>query len=132
MMKGIAQKVRKAAILANRVKRFSALEAAIGRKQLKDFEYLIHHIETKDGKEKVHHCFLYDHIANLYVQGHLEVKGGKAYLNGKAVKDDTFHVIIGLEKTQEVAWGDTEAKEAKIKPKGLKSGMSLKRKAKAW
>ena len=119
-------------MLAERTKKFALLEALLGGKQLKDFEYLIHHIETKGGKEEVHHCFLYDHIANLYQQGHLEVKGGKAFLNGKAVKDDIFHVIIGLEKTQEVAYGNTEAKEANIKPKGLRSGMTLKQKAKVW
>lgn len=132
MIRRLAQRIKKTAILAERAKRFTLLEAVLGGKQLKDFEYLIHHIETKDGKEEVHHCFLYDHIANLYQQGHLEVKGGKAFLDGKAVKDDTFHVIIGLEKTQEVAWGNAEAKEAKIKPKGLRSGMTLKQKAKVW
>ena len=131
-MKGIAQKVRRAAILAEKTKKFLALEAVVGGKPLKDFEYLIHHIETKGGKEEVHHCFLYDHIANLYVQGHLEVRGGKAYLDGKAVKDDTFHVIVGLEKTQEVVWTDAEAKEAKIKPKAMRAGMSLKKKARVW
>lgn len=132
MIRKLIQRVKETAILTERAKRFARLEAVLGGKQLKDFEYLIHHIETKGGKEEVHHCFLYDHIANLFVQGHLEVKAGKAFLNGKAVKDDTFHVIIGLEKTQEVAYSNKEAEEAKIKPKGLRSGMTLKQKAKIW
>lgn len=114
-----------------RTRLFSALEKVSGE-PLKDFEYLIHHIETKDGKEEIHHCYLYDHIANLFQQGHLVIKGGKALLDGKAVKDGTFHVIIGLEKTQKVVWTDAEAKEAKIKPKKMRAGMTLKQKAKEW
>jgi len=101
-------------------------------KPLKDFEYLIHHIESYDGKEEIHHCFLYDHIANLFAQGHLVIKDGKATLDGKAVKDGTYHVIVGLEPTQEVAWGEALAKKAKIKPKSMKSGMTLKEKAREW
>lgn len=131
-MKNTIQKVKNSIKLVQRAKRFSVLEAVMDGKPLKDFEYLIHHIEIKNGKEEVHHCYLYDHIANLFEQGHLEVKGGKAYLNGKLVKDETFHVIIGLEKTQKVVRGDAEAKEAKIKPKAMKAGMSLKKKAKEW
>ena len=111
---------------------FLALEAAMGREQLKDFEYLIHHIETKDGIEEVHHCFLYDHIANLFQQGHMVLKDGKVTLDGKAVKDGTYHVITGLEETQEVAYSEKEAKDAGIKPKSMRSGLSLKKKAKVW
>lgn len=126
------KKVKNTVKIVERLREFSILKAAVGSKPLEDFEYLIHHIETKGGKEEVHHCFLYDHIANLFEQAHLVIKDGKASLNGKAVKDATFHVIIGLEKTQEVAWTDKEAKEAKIKPKRMRAGMSLKRKAKEW
>ena len=108
------------------------IEATHGGEQIKDFEYLIHHIETKDGKEEVHHCYLYDHIANLFKQGHLTIKNGKALLDGKAVKDGTYHVIVGLEETQEVVYSDKEAKEAKIKPKRMRAGMTLKQKSKEW
>ena len=117
---------------AERVKKFLALEAAAHGQMLKDFEYLIHHIENINGKEEVHHCYVYDHIANLFEHEHLVVKNGKAYINDKALSDGIFHVIIGLEKSQEVAWTNKEAEGAKIKPKGLKAGMSLKQKAKEW
>jgi len=107
------------------------IEATHGQ-PLKDFEYLIHHIETKDGKEEVHHCYLYDHIANLFEQGHLVIKDGKAVLNGKTLKEGTFHVIIGLEKTQEACYSNTEAEKANIKPKAMKMGMTRKQKSKEW
>gem|GEM_PF-6974295 len=126
------EKIRIIVRNAKRKQRFVALEAKMGGEPLKDFEYLIHHIETKDGKEEIHHCYLYDHIANLFEQAHLDIKGGKAYLDGKLVKDGTFHVIVGLEKTQKVVWTDEEAKAAKIKPKSMRAGMTLKQKAKEW
>lgn len=129
-------KAKKAGMIVRNAKRaqmFSILEAALKNTEpLKDFEYLIHHIENVDGKEEAHHCYLYDHIANLFEQAHLEIKAGKAYLDGKLVKDGVFHVIIGLEKTQKVAWSDEEAKAAKIKPKAMRAGMTLKQKAKEW
>lgn len=113
--------------------RKSIIEATHGRVQLKGFEYLTHHIEIKDkGKEEVHHCFLYDHIANLFKQGHMVVKDGKVSLDGKTIKEGTFHVIIGLEPTQEVCYSNAEAEQAGIKPKGLRSGMTRKQKAKEW
>jgi len=108
------------------------IEATHGGVQLKDFEYLIHHIETKAGREEVHHCYLYDHIANLFEQGHMVIKEGKTQLNGKTIKEGTFHVIIGLEPTQEVCYSDTEATLAGIRPKRLAPGMTRKRKAKEW
>ena len=108
------------------------IEATHGGAQLKDFEYLMHHIETKDGKEEVHHCYLYDHIANLFEQGHMTIKDGKVSLDGKTIKEGTFHVIIGLEPTQEVCYSDTEATLAGIRPKRLAPGMTRKRKAKEW
>jgi len=108
------------------------IEATHGGVQLKDFEYLIHHIETKDGKEEVHHCCLYDHIANLFEQGHMVIKDGKVQLNGKTIKEGTFHVIVGLEPTQEVCYSDAEAVKAKIRPKRLAPGMTRKQKAKEW
>lgn len=108
------------------------IEATHGGAQLKDFEYLIHHIETKDGKEEVHHCYLYDHIANLFEQGHIVIKDGKVSLDGKLIKEGTFHVIVGLEPTQEVCYSNAEAIKAKIRPKGLTSGMTRKQKAKEW
>ena len=41
-------------------------------------------------------------------------------------------MIKGLEGTQEVVWSDKEAEENKIKPKEMKSGMTLKEKSKEW
>lgn len=101
--------------------------------QLEEFEYLLHHIAVDDnGKEIVHHCYVYDHLANLYEQSHLAVKDGIPYRNGRKIKNGVFHIIKGLEKTQEVARGDEEAKEAGIKPKKMKAGMTLKQKAREW
>ena len=100
---------------------------------LEDFEYLLHHIEIDDkGKEEIHHCYLYDHIANMFEQTHLWIKNGKVYLDGKLIKDGIFHVIKGLESTQEIAWSNKEAEENGIKPKTMKAGMSLKEKVKEW
>ena len=132
MINDIARRVKKAAFLIERAKQRKAIEEHHDGEQIKDFEYLIHHIETKDGKEEVHHCFLYDHIANLFKQGHLVVKDGKVLLDGKTIKEGTFHVITGLEETQEVAYSNKEAIAAKIKPKSLHSGMTLKQKAIEW
>jgi len=131
LKEGLFKKKREAIRLRRRNQQFMKMEKIEG-KPLKDFEYLIHHIEIKDGKEETHHCYLYDHIANLFIQGHLTIRNGKVLLDGKVIKDGDFHVIIGLEKTQEVAWSEVEAKEAKIKPKAMKMGMSLKKKAKVW
>ncbi len=103
------------------------------KRALEDFEYLLHHVEIdEDGKEKIHHCYVYDHIANLFEQDHLLIKNGKAYLNNKQIKDGLFHIIKGLESTQETDWSDDEAKENKIRPKAMRSGMTFKEKAKEW
>jgi len=100
---------------------------------LEDYEYLLHHIEIDNkGEEKIHHCLVYDHIGNMFEQEHLLIKNGKAYLGGKEIKEGIFHVIKGLERTQEVVWSDEEAEGNKIKPKEMKSGMTLKEKAKEW
>lgn len=116
-----------------KMRRRGLLEATHGGVQLKDFEYLIHHIEVNDkGKEEVHHCYLYDHIANLFEQGHMVIKDGKTTLNGKVVKEGTFHVIIGLEPMQEVCYSNAEAKENNIKIMKLRSGMTRKQKSKEW
>lgn len=101
--------------------------------KLEDYEYLLHHIEIdNEGKEKIHHCLVYDHIANMFEQGHLLIKNGKTYLDGKEIKEGIFHVIKGLERTQEVVWSNEEAEENKIKPKEMRSGMTLKEKAREW
>lgn len=101
--------------------------------QLSNDDYLTHHIVVDDdGKEIVHHCFFYDHIANLFEQAHLDIRNGAAYLDGKKIKEGHFHIIKGLEQTQEVVRGDEEAVKAGIKPKGMRSGMTLKEKAKVW
>lgn len=100
---------------------------------LEDYLYLLHHIAVDDkGEEEIHHCFLYDHIANLFTQGHVVIKNGKAFLDGKKAKDGVYHVITGLEETQEIAWSEKEAIEAGIKTKGMKAGMTLKDKVKVW
>lgn len=109
------------------------LSTSIKKRSFEDFEYLLHHIHIgKDGKEEIHHCFLYDHIANLFEQAHLAVKKGVAYLEGKKIQDGIFHVIKGLESTQEAIWSDVEAEKNKIKPKAMEKGMSRKDKAKEW
>lgn len=100
---------------------------------LDDFEYLLHHIhKSNGGKEEIHHCFMLDHMANMFVQEHLAVEDGKTFLNGRVIKDGVFHIIQGLEKTQEVVWSNQEAQENKITPKRVKAGMTLKEKAKEW
>ncbi len=99
---------------------------------LETFEYLIHHVEIKGDEEIIHHCHMYDHIGNLFEQAHLWIEKGKAYLDGKQIKDGHYHVIKGLEPTQEIAWSEEEATDAGIKPKGMMSGMTLKEKAKEW
>lgn len=100
---------------------------------LEDFEYLLHHIEIgKSGEERIHHCFVYDHLGNMFSQGHLLVKNGKVYIDEREVKEGLFHFIVGLEADQEVAWSNEEAEEHKIKPKKMRSGMTLKEKAKEW
>ena len=100
---------------------------------IKDFEYLLHHIVTDDkGKEEIHHCLVYDHVGNMFEQGHLVVKDGKVTLDGKKVDDGTFHVLTRLEPSQEVVWGDHTAKENNITVKKMEAGMSLKDKSKVW
>lgn len=115
------------------LKNHGLLSTSIKKRGFADFEYLLHHIHIgKDGKEEIHHCLLCDHIANLFEQAHLAVKKGVAYLEGKKIQDGIFHVIKGLESTQEAVWSDIEARENKIKPKAMKKGMSLKDKSKEW
>lgn len=100
---------------------------------LKDYEYLLHHIVVADdGSEEVHHCMVYDHIANMFMQAHLAVIDGEALLEGRKVSTGFFHVINGLESTQEVAWSDEEAESEGIKAKEMKEGMTLEQKAKEW
>lgn len=102
-------------------------------KQIEDFEYLLHHIAVDDdGYEEVHHCYVFDHKANLFEQNHLEIKKGKAFINGKQVKEGHFHIIEGLEPTQEIVWSDEDAKKVGIKPKHPRPGMTFKQKAKEW
>jgi len=115
------------------LKSHGLLSTSITKRGFEDFEYLLHHIHIDEGgKEEIHHCFLCDHIANLFEQAHLVVKKGVVYLEGKKIQDGILHVIKGLESTQEAVWSDIEAKENKIKPKAIKKGMSLGEKAKKW
>ncbi|KKL21803.1 hypothetical protein LCGC14_2441780 [marine sediment metagenome] len=100
---------------------------------LEDYEYLIHHITKNDkGEEEIHHCFLYDHLANMFQQEHLIINKGKIQLGNKVIKNGVFHVIVGLEPTQDVSWSDTEAEEHGIASKKMKAGMTFKQKAKEW
>ena len=100
---------------------------------LEDYENLLHHIHTDDkGEEEIHHCLILDHIANMFEQVHLWIKDGKIYLDGKEIKEGVFHVVKGLESTQEVVWTDEEAEENEITAKKMKIGMTLKEKAKEW
>ena len=102
---------------------------------LKDYEYLLHHVhagDDKKGKEELHHCNLYDHLCNLFTQEHLVVKKGKAFIAGKAAKDGTYHIVSGLEPTQDINWSDEEAAKNKIKAKIISPGMKNKEKSKIW
>lgn len=108
-------------------------EALNKEKQLEDFEYLLHHVVTdENGKEVIHHCYMLDHMANLFEQQHLVVKDGKVTVGRKKIEDGVFHIIKGLEPTQEITWSDEEAKKNKIKPKKMEKGMTYKEKAKVW
>lgn len=102
-------------------------------RSLEGYEYLLHHIHLDDkGTETVHHCFVYDHIGNLFEQGHIVIKDSKVFIEGKEIKNGAFHVIVGLEPTQEVAWSDEMAEENNIQLKMMKSGMTLEDKSKVW
>jgi len=108
-------------------------EALNKEKQLEDFEYLLHHVVTdENGKEVIHHCYILDHMANLFEQQHIVVKDGKATIGRKKITDGVFHIIKGLEPTQEITWSDEEARNNKIKPKKMAKGMTYKEKAKEW
>jgi len=95
---------------------------------------LLHHIavDEEDGYEEVHHCYILDHKANLFEQDHLIVVDGKAYIDGKEIKEGHFHIISGLEPTQEVAWSDDDAEAVGIESKHPRPGMTFKEKAKEW
>jgi len=119
--------------LLNSLEMANRKEISLKEKGIEDFEYLLHHVVVDDnGIETLHHCYLFDHIANMFEQGHLTVRDGKAFLNGKAVKEGNFHVISGLETPQEVVWSDEDAIENNIKPKKMVFGMTLKQKSKEW
>lgn len=118
-------------LLQLEVANFRAFE--FKEKQLEDFEYLLHHITINDDdEEELHHCYLLDHMANMFEQNHLVVRDGKAYLGGKSIKSGNFHVVVGLEPKQQVVWVDKDAIENKIKPKKMVEGMTLKQKAREW
>lgn len=102
-------------------------------KDIKGYEYLLHHITTdENGKEIPHHCYIYDHIGNLFEQGHLAIRDGKIFIDGKKAKDGVYHIIMRLEPTQDVCWSNEEAEENDIKPKEMKAGMTFKQKSKEW
>jgi len=102
-------------------------------KPIEDFEYLLHHIEIDEkGNETIHHCFVYDHLGNLFKQEHILVKNGVVQIGNKKVKEGIFHIISGLEETQEICWSDEQAKENDIVPKKMSAGMTYKQKSKEW
>lgn len=102
-------------------------------KPIEDFEYLLHHIEVdRDGKETTHHCLVYDHIGNMFLQGHLIVKDGHIHIDGKEIKNGSFHIIVGLEPTQEVTWSDEEARRAGIDQKPMHDGLTRRQKSAVW
>ena len=45
----------------------------------------------------------------MFVLGHLTIKDGTIRLNGKKITEGEFHILIGLEPTQEVCWTEQEA-----------------------
>ena len=119
--------------VSQRIGKTSISEADERRQPIEDWEYLIHHIETNEnGKEIIHHCLLYDHIANMFEQSHLVVKNGIPFLNGNRLKDGVYHLLVGLEQTQDVMWSDEDAQAQGIKPKQMSAGMSAKEKARKW
>ena len=125
--------------LYERVKKMRTLDNIIKppcsrEKQIEDFEYLLHHIAVseKDGYEEVHHCYVFDHKANLFEQEHIVIKDGKAFIDGKQIQDGHFHIIKGLEPTQEIVWSDEIATELGIERKHPRPGMTFKEKAKEW
>lgn len=100
---------------------YPIIQGGIEKRELKDFEYLLHSGLIEPEGEKFDHCLVYDHLANMFEIDHVEGKDGKIY-----------HAIIGLEPTQSVTWSDEEAKEARIEPKEMKPGMSFEEKSKEW
>ena len=84
---------------------------------LDDFSYLLHHVEVdSNGNENLHHCFVYDHLGNMFTQDKIIVKDGRCYdENNKLLKDGVYHIISGLEPTQEVCWSDSQAEENGIR-----------------
>ena len=99
---------------------------------IKDYEYLIHHINNDEGKDLIYHCMLYDHIGNMFEIDHMEIKNGQAKTGNRKIADGSYHVVTRLEPTQEVAWSDEEAQKGGITPKRMSPGMSLQKKAKEW
>ena len=93
----------------------------IEKRALEDFEYLLHHAHIEGEEiEETHHCLLSDHNFNLFEIDHIEVNG------------ETYHIIKGLEPTQDIVWADEEARQKGIEPKELRAGMSFEQKADEW
>ena len=67
---------------------------------LEDWLYLVHHVHSDEetGKETLHHCFMLDHLGNLYGVEHIKGKVGKIY-----------HCLVGLKEDQDVYWSELEA-----------------------
>jgi hypothetical protein len=69
---------------------------------LDDWLYLIHHIHAEDveNEEELHHCFMIDHLGNLYKVEHIIGKD-----------DNIYHCLTGLKADQRIYRSDSEAKE---------------------
>lgn len=67
---------------------------------LEDWEYLIHHIHVDGdtGEEIIHHCFMVDHLGNLYEINHIKGDDGKIH-----------HCLTGLKDDQDIYWSNEEA-----------------------
>jgi len=93
------KKKEKKKILGKIKKRIDLLFREEGA-ELEDWLYLIHHLHTdsENGKEIIHHCFLVDHLGNLYQIEHITDEDGNQQ-----------HCLVGLAENQEVYWSDEEA-----------------------
>ncbi|GAH39230.1 unnamed protein product, partial [marine sediment metagenome] len=93
----------------------------INKRGLEDYEYLLHHAHLEgESEERLDHCLLFDHLGNAFELEHLEKDG------------EIYHIIKGLEPSQNVSWSDEQAREEGISPKKMKKGMSFPEKADEW
>lgn len=100
---------------------YPVIQGKVSKRGLEDYEYLLHHIHIGEGEEeRIDHCLLFDHLGNAFELEHLKQE------------EETYHVVKGLESSQDVAWSDEQAREEEIEPKKMKKGMSFPEKADEW